>query len=70
MSLDNAYWGGRGNCPVCGRFCGHIVGYGGRDMPLSRVTGDCKVHGQVDLTDQAWNWDEFFGEEEEEATHV
>lgn len=59
MSHDNVYWGGRGNCPQCGRWCGDIRGQGNEYHGLTKVTGECKVHGTVDLTSQGWGWDDF-----------
>lgn len=56
------YWGNRGHCPQCGRFCGQIKGYGNA-WGLVRVTGICKVHGEVDLTQQDWSYEDFFEEE-------
>lgn len=64
MSLDNVYWGGRGNCPECGRFVGHIRGTINPLMGLVRVTGVCKYHGVVDLTHQGWSFDEFDPEDD------
>ena len=55
------YWGDRGHCPGCGRFCGGISAMGHEMMGLVGVTGICKTHGEVDLTGQEWSWDDFFG---------
>ena len=63
MSLENCYWGGRGNCPVCGKWCGAIVGKiatnGFGDERLDGVSGFCAAHGEVDLSKQDWSWDDF-----------
>ena len=64
MSLNNLYWGGRGQCPICGRFCGQITPYGNESRGLWKVTGVCKHHGEVDLTKQEWAADDFFSDEE------
>ena len=62
MSLEDTYWGDRGHCPKCGRFCGAIVGFGSEDRGLYEVRGECHRHGDVDLTGQEWSWEDFFGE--------
>ena len=59
------YWEDRGHCPKCGRFCGSITGYGGDEIGLQKVTGICKKHGLVNLTNQEWSYDDFWGEEED-----
>lgn len=64
MSLNNVYWGNRGHCPKCGKFCGDITGYG-NCQGLQKVTGVCKIHGKVDLSKQDWGFDDFFSEEDE-----
>lgn len=62
--MTGIFWGDRGHCPKCGRFCGQITGYGNEIQGLVRVTGICHQHGEVDLTKQEWIYDEFFGPEE------
>jgi len=66
MSHDNYYWGGRGNCPKCGRWVGQITGTINYALgELVKVTGVCKHHGEVDLSEQAWDYDDFdHGEDE------
>jgi hypothetical protein len=59
MSLDNYYWGNRGHCPKCGYWVGAIVGTMNGLGELLKVTGVCKVHGEVDITSQDWSWDDF-----------
>jgi len=56
-------WGDRGHCPKCGRFCGNIKGQANEHFGLFKVTGMCKIHGVVDLTQQAWEYDDFFSDE-------
>lgn len=53
------YWGNRGHCPKCGRFCGNIRAALNDFLGLFRVTGTCSIHGDVDLSDQDWSYDEF-----------
>lgn len=51
------------HCPHCGRFCGQITGHTGySDLGpyLWRVTGTCKIHGEVMLPVGDWTWDDFF----------
>ena len=64
MSLDNVYWGGRGNCPKCGKWCGNIEGVVGEVIGLKSVSGVCKDHGKVDLSHQEWGFDDFVSEGE------
>ena len=52
----------RGHCPKCGRFCGQIVGTI-RNEGLVKVTGECRAHGEVDLSDQDWGYEDFDGED-------
>jgi hypothetical protein len=66
MSLGNVYWGGRGQCPKCGRFVGRILGTVSEAIGLVKVEGICKTHGEVDLTEQDWSHDDFVRDEEEE----
>lgn len=54
------FYDDRGHCPKCGRFCGQIFAYGNESRGLFKVKGFCKVHGEVDLTDQSWTYEEFF----------
>lgn len=61
MAYTDIYYGGRGQCPKCGRFCRNIVGCSPDDLPVS-VEGECVKHGVQDLTAQGWSWDEFRGE--------
>jgi len=56
------YWEDRGHCPKCGKFCGQIMAYGNESRGLFKVKGTCRTHGEVDLTDQSWSWDDFFGD--------
>jgi len=51
-------YGDRGHCPKCGRFCGKIVGTI-RNEGLDKVTGICRMHGEVDLSDQDWGYEDF-----------
>lgn len=60
------FWGDRGHCPKCGRFCGDIGAIANSEGLIS-VDGICKKHGTVDLTNQEWSWDEFFGSESDPA---
>ncbi len=64
MTLQDGKWGNRGHCPRCGRWCSAITGWGGEEEGLRRVTGICKVHGEVDLSKQDWSYDDFFKEME------
>jgi len=53
-----------GQCPKCGRFCSSIMGHflpEHRGGGLRFVTGVCKRHGAVDLTDQDFGYDDFVG---------
>lgn len=52
------FWGNRGHCPRCGRFCGDITFFY-NDYGIQRVTGVCAKHGEVDLTQQDWSYDDF-----------
>ncbi len=52
-----------GHCPKCGKFCGKIQGEGNEYIGLAKVTGVCKVHGEVDLSSQSWGYEDFFSEE-------
>jgi hypothetical protein len=52
-------WGDRGHCPKCGRFCGSISAQLSPDFGISAVRGKCSVHGTVDLTGQAWSYEDF-----------
>jgi hypothetical protein len=65
MSYNDCYWGDRGHCPKCGKFCGKITGHGNCELGLIKVTGICKTHGEVDLTHQEWSFDDFFNEDYE-----
>jgi len=47
-----------GHCPKCGRFCRDILGYL-TEGALTRVKGTCARHGDVDLTAQAWDCEDF-----------
>jgi hypothetical protein len=58
----SSFFEGRGNCPKCGKFCSDIRAKGNEIKGLFEVTGKCKTHGKVDLTDQAWSWDDFFND--------
>lgn len=50
----------RGQCPKCGNFCSKIIAYkSAKGDAISEVTGDCLTHGEVDLTDQEWEADDF-----------
>ena len=50
-----------GHCPFCGRYCkGVHATFDGLEN-LKRVNGICSQHGVVDLTKQAWNYDDFGG---------
>ncbi len=49
-----------GHCPKCGKFCGKIVGTGNEYSGLVKVTGICKIHGKVDLSNQSWGYEDFF----------
>ena len=62
--MTSPYWEGRGNCPKCGKFCGNITA-SRRENGLAEVTGKCKDHGEVDLSRQAWSFDEFFSGEDD-----
>jgi hypothetical protein len=65
VSYDNVYWGGRGQCPKCGRFVGKITAsINDRAGILFSVSGICKHHGEVDLTAQDWSYEDFEPEEE------
>lgn len=49
-----------GKCPKCGWFCSGIrmtTSHFGEC--IGTVTGNCKQHGKVDLTDQEWSWEDF-----------
>lgn len=52
-----------GKCPKCGWFCSEIkaqlANFG---ESLGTVTGNCRQHGKMDLSSQAWEWEDFFGE--------
>ena len=53
-----------GKCPKCGWFCSDIrASLGEYGECLGKVSGICRQHGKLDLSDQAWEWDDFFGEE-------
>lgn len=52
-------WGDRGHCPKCGRFCGEISALVSPDFGIKDVHGRCSVHGIVDLTGQAWSYEDF-----------
>ena len=60
------FYDDRGHCPKCGKFCGNIVGQISEAEGLSKVEGDCKTHGTVDLTDQSWAYEDFDCEEGKE----
>jgi hypothetical protein len=45
MGLRDIYWGGRGNCPACGRFCGHILGTVSEEIGIIKVEGVCNKPG-------------------------
>lgn len=67
MSHKDVYWGGRGHCPKCGRFCsgitGHFRGPPGWEV-LEMVTGWCKHHGLVDLSHQPWDYNDHLERED------
>jgi len=49
-----------GNCLQCGRFCGEISALVNEFRgEIVKVTGICKKHGEQDLTDQDWGWEDF-----------
>lgn len=48
-----------GQCPVCGKFCSHIVADMSECDGIKKVSGTCKKHGNVDLTEQDWSTEEF-----------
>lgn len=51
----------------CGRFVGNIKAtIVGIDDRIIKVTGVCKKHGVVDITDQDWTYEDFFPEEEDQ----
>ena len=53
------------HCPECGKFVGDIrATVSGIDEDITKVTGVCKKHGKVDVTDQDWIYEDFFPEEE------
>lgn len=58
------FWGDRGHCPLCGCFCGDIR-FTHNDSRILRVTGVCARHGEVDLTQQNWSYDDFDEEDGE-----
>ncbi len=58
------FFGDLGHCPKCGKFCSNIQGEGNEYVGLARVTGICKVHGEVDLSSQDWGYEDFFKEDE------
>ena len=64
MSYNDAYWGGRGNCPKCGRFVCQIKGLV-RAGVLEGVTGVCSTHGKVDLSHQDWGYEDFLADQED-----
>jgi len=47
----------------CGRFVGNIKAKLTADNEITKVTGVCKKHGVVDVTDQEWCYEDFFPEE-------
>ena len=51
-------------CPKCGKFVGNITAWVNGLDEITKVEGDCKVHGTVDVTDQDWCYEQFFPPEE------
>jgi hypothetical protein len=52
----------RGQCPKCGRFCSKIKGFGNDFHGLVKVTGICNRHKTVDLSNQDYEYDDFWEE--------
>ena len=59
------------HCPKCGRFVSNVRGRGDDMHPLE-VTATCSGHGTVDplrfFDGEAWewDWDDFYGEEDQQ----
>jgi len=51
-----------GHCPQCGRYCADIHATINGLEYITKVEGVCSQHGMVDLTGQAWNYDDFVAE--------
>ena len=66
--MNSIYWGNRGHCPQCGKFCGDIRGFVNPGVGLLGVVGKCSQHGDVDLSVQDWAFEEFCESEEEFMT--
>lgn len=52
----------RGQCPKCGKFLRNIAAVGSASIGLVLVTGVCKRHKTVDITNQDYGYDDFFDE--------
>jgi hypothetical protein len=54
-------------CPKCGKFTSEIYARI-NEFGISKVVGTCKIHGEVDISDGGWAYEdfdnEFYSEEE------
>ena len=66
--MSNFLWGSRGHCPKCGKFCADITATINELEGVKSVTGKCKKHQAVDLTNQEWSWEDFVREEKDLET--
>jgi hypothetical protein len=51
-------------CPICGKFTSEIYARLSEDFGISKVVGTCKIHGEVDISDGGWAYEDFDTEEE------
>jgi hypothetical protein len=50
------------HCPKCGRYCSEIIARLS-ERGIASVSAECAAHGRVDVTDGAWNFEEFAQDE-------
>ena len=46
------------HCPLCGKFVSNVIAWT-KGERIETVEGKCKKHGDVDITDQDWEGDNF-----------
>ena len=52
-------------CPVCGKFVKDVIALMNEYGEIIIITGKCKTHGKVDVSNSDWCYEDFFPEREE-----
>ena len=57
------FYDDQGHCPKCGKWVKNIVATLSELEGIKKVEGECKTHGKVDISHQAWSREDFEGGE-------